>query len=235
MMKNIFVVKYNGEKQSYDQKKVLNSIIRSGINKQQALNILVEVEKKLFDEISTKELYQIVAGEIENFGFKPGQQTYKLREALGRMGSFDFEKFVQQILQKEGFECAYDTIVGGECSEHQVDIIAQKEQKLYYVEVKHHRNFHRNSGLGTVCEVQARYEDMKNGYGKKRFNFTQAWLFTNTKISNHAKKYASCKNIKLTSWKFDSEDLGLEKRIEKVGTSQIERIIRAVYEKKTKN
>jgi Holliday junction resolvase-like predicted endonuclease len=231
-MKSIYVVKYNGEKQSYNQEKVLNSIIRSGIEKQEALNILVEVEKKLFDGISTRELYQIVSQQIESFGYKPGKQTYKLREALGRMRSFDFEKFVLKILQKEGFDCAYDTIVSGECGKHQVDIIAQKNHDLYYVEVKHHQNFHRNCGLGTVCEVQARLEDMKNGFGKKRIDFSQAWLFTNTKISDHAKKYAGCKNVKLTSWRFDSEDSGLEKRIEKLGTAEVERIIRVVSDNK---
>jgi len=233
-MKNIFVIKYNGEKQSYNQGKVLNSIIRSGIEKKEALNILIEVEKKLFNGISTRELYQIVSRQIENFGYEPGKQTYKLREALGKMGSFDFEKFILKILQEEGFECAYDTIVSGECGEHQVDIIAQNENKIYYVEVKHHQNFHRNCGLGTVCEVQARLEDMNNGYGKKKFNFSQAWLFTNTKISDHAKKYASCKNIKLTSWRFDSEDLGLEKRIEKLGNAEVEKIIEIINDKKKK-
>lgn len=233
-MKNIFVTKYNGERQPYKQQKVLNSIIRSGIDKNQALKILVEVEKKLFDGISTQKLYRQVAEEIENHGFEPGKQTYKLREALAKMGSFDFEKFVLKILQEEGFDCAYDTIVEGECGQHQVDIIAQKE-KIYYVEVKHHRNFHRNCGLGTVCEVQARLEDMKAGYGKKKVDFDKAWLFTNTKISNHAKRYAKCKSIKLTSWRFDSEEIGLEKRIEKLGNFEVEKIIKAINGRKKKS
>ena len=150
---NIFVTKYSGEKQKYSQEKVLNSIIRSGIEKSKALSILTDVENKLIDGISTQKLYNIVSEEIEKHGFKIGQHTYMLREALAKMGSFDFEKFVQKMLEKDGFECAYNIIVGGECVEHQVDIIAQKQQKLYYVEIKHHRNYHRNCGLGTICAL----------------------------------------------------------------------------------
>ncbi len=230
---NIFVTKYNGEKQKYSQEKVLNSIIRSGIEKSKALSILTDVENKLIDGISTQKLYKIVAKEIEKHGLKIGQHTYKLREALAKIGSFDFERFVKKILEKDGFECAYNIIVGGECIEHQVDIIAQKQERLYYVEVKHHRNYHRNCGLGTICEVQARLEDMKNGYGKNKYDFSQAWLFTNTKISNHAKQYGKCKNIRLTSWRFDTDNIGLEKRIGKLGSGQVEEIIASINGRKT--
>lgn len=232
-IKDIFVTKYGGEKQKYSQEKVLGSIIRSGIEKSKALNVLMNVEGKLFDGISTQELYRIVAEEIGKRGLKIGLHTYKLREALARMGSFDFEKFVQKILEKDGYECAYNIIVGGECVEHQVDVIAQKQQQLYYVEVKHHSNYHRNSGLGTVCEVQARLEDMKKGYGKNKYDFSQGWLFTNTKISDHAKQYAKCKNLRLTSWRYDSEDIGLEKRIEKLGSMDVKKIIALISRKKT--
>jgi len=229
---NIFVTKYSGEKQKYSQEKVLSSIIRSGIEKNKALGILTDVENRLTDGISTQKLYKIVGEEIEKHGLKIGQNTYKLREALARMGSFDFEIFVHKILEKDGFECAYNIIVNGECVEHQVDIIAQKQQKLYYVEVKHHRNYHRNCGLGTICEVQARLEDMKKGYGKNKYDFSQAWLFTNTKISNHAKQYGKCKDIRLTSWRFDTDSIGLDKRIEKLGSDQTEKIIASINGKR---
>ncbi len=231
-IKNIFVTKYGGEKQKYSQEKVLSSITRSGIEKNKALAVLINVESKLFDGISTQKLYKIVAGEIEKQGLKIGLHTYKLREALAKMGSFDFEKFVLRTLEKDDYECAYNIIVRGECVEHQIDVIAQKQQRLYYVEVKHHRNYHRNCSLGTICEVQARLEDMKNGYGKNKYDFSQGWLFTNTKISDHAKQYAKCKNLRLTSWKFDSEDMDFEKRVKKLGPAEFENIIASLGRKK---
>ncbi len=126
-MKEIFVIKYNGKRQLYDRQKVLSSILHSGVQKNKVLEILKKIEGKLYNNISSKELYQIVSREIEKYGLKQHSRTYRLREALSRLDSSDFEKFVKAFLEKEGFKCIWNQKIQGFCIDHQVDVIAGKK------------------------------------------------------------------------------------------------------------
>lgn len=231
-MREIFVIKYNGQQQLYDRRKVLNSILHSGVEKNKVLEILKKVEDKLYNNISTKELYQIVFSEIENYGLKQHSRTYRLREALSRLDSADFEKFVKAFLEKEGFSCIWDRKIQGFCIDHQIDIIAEKNNQTFFVEVKKHKNFHRDSGLGTVAELWARLEDLQKGFktGKSKINIANAWLITNTKFSDYAKKYSDCKGLKLLGWRYNSfaenKTEGLEKMIENLGVGMITEIVK---------
>lgn len=212
IMKKIWVIKHDGVKEPYDQGKVLNSILRSGIPKNIALEVLSKVESQLFDLISTTELYRIVSRVISQHGLSSYPHVYRLREALAIMGSFDFEKFVQNILSHDNYDAKWNQIISGLCIEHQVDVLARNKQgKFFYVEVKHHQNFHRDCDLGTVIEVWGRFEDLKNGYQNSRhqIDLANCWLITNTKFSAHAKDYALCKKIKLTGWRYSTDDDGI--------------------------
>ena len=237
-MKKISVIKYNGVKEPYNQRKVLDSIIRSGINRKEAQEILPRIEQKLHDNISTRELYQIVNKEILRQGLPLHSSLYRLREALAKMDPLNFEKFIKEVLKKEGYDCQWNLIIPGFCIDHQVDVVAKNEKgETFFIEVKRHRNFHRDSGLGTVVELWGRLEDLQKGYqsGKHKYDFTTAWLITNTKFSSHAKKYSTCKKLKLTGWRYSVEDDGishlkdgLEKKIEKLGLEKVGKIINSI-------
>jgi len=230
-VKKIYVTKHDGSRQLYDQQKAVNSILRAGVKKEQVTKILGQVESQLYDGISTSKLYHLVAVEVDK-AIAPGQpHFYRLRENLGRIGSIDFEKFIKKVLENQGFECQWNQVIAGFCVEHQIDVIAKnKDHSLYFVEVKHHRNFHRQSGLGTVTELWARLEDLKRGFsaGRNKYNFSAAWLITNTKFSGHAKRYAKCKEMKLTGWRYTlngEKTEGLEKMVEKLDPKGIRGLI----------
>ena len=232
-MKKIKLTKHDGSRQLYDQKKVVNSILRAGIRKDKVTQILGVVEAKLYDAMSTAELYHLVAQEIEKAGLTKHSRFYRLREALAKMDPIDFEKFVDQILSQAGYSCQWNLIVRGFCVEHQIDVIARDNQgKLFFVEVKHHRHFHRDSGLGTIAELWAQLEDLRKGFENKRsqYDFNNAWLVTNTKFSNHAKRYARCQNLKLSGWRFNlngrQANEGLEKMLARLGIEKVDKVIK---------
>ena len=231
-MKKIFVIKYNGERQPYDRRKVLSSILHSGVEKTKVFEILKKTEDKLYNNIPTRELYQIVYSEIENYGLKQHSRIYRLREALSRLDSADFEKFVKVFLEKGGFSCIWNKKIQGFCIDHQVDVIAEKNKEIFFVEVKKHKNFHRDSGLGTVAELWARLEDLQKGFkaGKTKINIANAWLITNTKFSDYAKRYSKCKGLKLLGWRYNSsaegKTKGLEKMIENLGVGMVAGIVK---------
>ena len=75
-------------------------------------------------------------------------------------------------------------------------------------------------------------EDLQKGFknGKTDINITNAWLITNTKFSDYAKKYSNCKGLKLLGWRYNSSAQnkaeGLEKMIEKLGVGMIAEIVK---------
>jgi len=227
MLKEINVIKYDGTREAYSQEKVVNSLLRAGVEKEEVTKILAEIEAQLYDDIPTSKLYEIVNSSLDKSDFIRGPHLYRLREILAKMGPIDFEKFVQKMLEKEGYTCQWNTIVKGLCVEHQVDLIAKKEGKTYFVEVKHHTNFHRNCGLGTVVELWGRLDDLQNGFkqGLDKYDFSRAWLFSNTKFSDHARTYARAKDLILTGWRYSTVSEGLEKMVEKLGEEETGRLV----------
>lgn len=210
----IRVRKASGDYEPFLEEKVRSSLQRAGVEKELIENIIAHIKEQLYDEIPTKELYRLIHEEIDRQGLHQHAQFYRLREALAKVDPSDFEKFIKKILEKEGYKCQWNVIVQGFCIDHQVDVIAKKDKQLFFVEVKHHRNPHRDCGLGTVTELWARLDDVKDGFenGKNNCDFSGAWLINNTKFSHHAKKYSKCKGIKLTGWRYQGAQ-GLEKLV----------------------
>jgi len=226
MAAKIRVIKHDGRIQKFDRDKLLGSLLRSRVPRAEAEKIVSEVGKQLFDKISTGEIYQIIYQQLKDQGLETGHRMYRLREALSLLDSMVFEQFVGRLLEKFDYQCSCNQILRGFCSEHEIDVLAEKEGKRYLVEVKHHQSPHRDSGLRIILTLWARLEDL----GKKGEGLDQAWLFTNTKISNHAKKYARCKNIRLTGWRYgaNGSDDSIEKMIEKLGKKEISELVEKV-------
>ncbi|MFH1840684.1 MAG: restriction endonuclease [Candidatus Shapirobacteria bacterium] len=221
-MRQITVIKWDGRKEPYEQNKVVASLVRSGVGQADLGKLLGEIEGELTDPITTKRLFEIVDNILGLYKLEKPREQYHLRDKLAVMDPFEFEKFIQKILEEEGYQCEGNVVVPGFWVEHQIDVVAQKGDKVVMVEVKHHDNPHRLTGLGDACELWARLEDLEHGYreSKNPYNFNQAWLVVNTKFSEHAIRYAKGKNLWLTGWRYQLKDGievrdGLEKQIEK--------------------
>lgn len=211
-MHQITVIKWDGRKELYDQNKVVASLVRSGVSQPALGGLLGEIEGQLIDPITTKRLFEIVDNVLSLYKLDRPRELYHLRDKLAAIDPFEFEKFIQKILEQEGYQCEWNVVVPGFWVEHQIDVVAKKENKVIMVEVKHHDNPHRLTGLGDVCELWARLEDLQR-------HFNQAWLVVNTKFSEHAIKYAKGKNLWLTGWRYHLQDGveakdGLERKME---------------------
>ena len=228
-MAKIWVIKHDGSRQPFSQEKALNSILRAGVDKKQAGEILGIVESKLYSGITTKEIYKLVHSAIRGRVSLLQANFFRVREGLARMGSFDFEKLVARVLESRGFSCQWNVMVGGRCIEHQIDVMAERGAKKYLVEVKHHRSEHRDCGLGDVVEMWGRLRDIEEG--EQITEISGACLVTNTKFSQHACRFASCRGILLLGWRYNSFDRvdgpeeGLEKILEQVGREKVAEMV----------
>jgi hypothetical protein len=211
----VFVTKADGSRQFFDREKVVRTCLRMGASRQMAYEVAGKVERRLYDGIPTAKVLQLV------FFFMRRQQPrvsypYDLRKGMSLMSPKpEFEEFIQLLLSNNGFEVDPNKILVGNCGEHEVDAVARKDGVTYFVEAKHHFNYHALTGLDESRIARAILEDVTEAYesGKISQRFDRAMIITNTKYSEHAVNYGSCRNILQIGWN-TPVDLSVQHMIE---------------------
>jgi Holliday junction resolvase-like predicted endonuclease len=211
----VYVTKADGSKQPFDKQKIINTCLRLRATLEQAQSIADKIEVRAYDGIPTKKILQMIFLYMKKYRPAIGYQI-DLRQAIAMLRSKpDFEIFVAKLFEALGYKVETNLIIQGKCVEHEIDVVARKDSEIILVEVKHHVNHHTYSGLDVFLQLNSTLEDLKEGYesGKNNFKFTKAILICNTKVSEHAKRYALCKGLEFIAWKFPPEK-GLERIIE---------------------
>ena len=199
----MYVIKRNGELEKFDPNKIVRTCLRVGLDEKSAQEVAREVKGEIYNRIPAEELYKIVMEKLRKIE-RSHAYLYRLKEAVAEIEPFAFEKYTKTILENIGYDATWNVIIQGKCVDHQVDVVAKKDGNLYLVECKRHVNPHRFCGLGVGLQVQARLEDIRDGYklGMNKYDFDRAWIVTNTKFSEHIIKYANAKKILLTGWNY---------------------------------
>jgi len=206
----VSVIKATGEKEEFSEDKVKISIQRAGIPKDLEAQVIEHVKSKLYENIPTSEIYRHIMEFLEK---TPSYEKakYSLKQAIMDLGptGYPFEDYVAEILKKEGFTTKTRSLLSGACVNHEIDVVAQKQNERVMVEAK----FHNEPGIRTEVHValytKARFDDIKDKY-----NLSQAWIVTNTKVTSDALAYALCANVKIISWSYPEKE-GLRDLIEK--------------------
>lgn len=196
------VIKADGTLQAYDRNKVMRTIRNYGIADENVEAVVDEIERHLYDGIRTRDILRLVRTMGRRYQPAVGERT-NVRRALGLFRPKpDFELYVRALLAGSGYEVEEGRILQGRCGEHEVDAIAKKDGITYFVEVKHHYNHHKMTGLDEGRIARAIVEDVQEGYkeGRNHFTVDKAMIVSNTKLSAHAKRYAVCWDIKHIGW-----------------------------------
>jgi len=206
-MKQVYIIKADGSLRQFSFKKLVSSVKRSGANTVMANEIARIVIDKLPPKVTTNQIYDLIYKELKGAKMHSTAQVYSLRRSLSDLQPEEWEKYTAKVFSYYGYTTEWNKIIPGASVEHQVDVIATKDNKQWLIECKHHYDFHNDTGLGEILRVQARLEDIQDGYKKKttKYNFYGAWLFVNTKFSDHAKRYAAAKNIILSGWRYPNQ------------------------------
>ena len=215
MVLPIFVTKADGSKQLFDKEKVVKTSLRMGANRRIANEVADEVEARVHNGMPTSKVLQLIFRLLRKH--TPTIQHFlDLRRGLSLMGSKpEFERFVQILLAHHGFEVTPNRIIKGRCVGHEVDAIAKKEGVTYFVEAKHHSNYHTPTGLDESRIARAVLEDVSEGFelGKNDVQIDRAMIVTNTRYSEHARRYGKCRDILQIGWS-SPKTLALQNMIE---------------------
>lgn len=204
----VLVVKKNGDVEEFDREKVIRSLRNSQASDDTINSILGKLDKKLYNKIPTKKIFQFVSSELKK-NEKISGTRYGLKQAMMEMtlgGGFVFEKFMGRVFSDIGFETKMNRIVSGKNITHEIDISLKKDDESTLVECKHFNSSENGISIQTALYVYARFLDLK-----KEFN--KVMLVTNTKFSNQVVDYSNGVGLKLLGWKYPL-GAGLEKIIE---------------------
>ncbi|WP_276977737.1 restriction endonuclease [Flavobacterium filum] len=203
---NINITKASGNKAPFNKGKLKQSLLRSGATNEQADEITHEVIEMLVEGMSTRKIYKTAFRLLRNYS-RPAAARYKLKQAIMELGpsGLPFEQFVGELLKHRGYKSQVGVIVKGHCINHEIDVIAEKDEHHFMIECK----FHNRQGY--VCDVkiplyiQSRFLDVEkqwkqlDGHAEK---FHQGWVMTNTRFSEDAAQYGKCMNMNLVGWDY---------------------------------
>lgn len=203
------VIKKNKEEEVFDEEKFCKNLIHLGLDEESANKICKRIYEKIPSKISSSELFRTTLNELkkEHIGLA---SKYNLKEAIYKLGptGFPFEKYVGKILANYGYDTFTNFWVEGKCIEYEIDILAIKENEKFIIECKYHQEYGIKSDLKTVLYIFGRWVDIR-----EKNEELKPWLITNTKITIDGIRFAECKNLKITAWKYPKDE-SLEKLIE---------------------
>jgi len=207
----IHVLKADRTREPFSEQKVMDSIIRARIPHSLRGEVLTHIKSKLYDGISTQEIYHHIL-EFLSTSPKPYIKTrYSLKEAIMQLGptGYPFEDFISRLLESQGYTTRVRQILSGKCVSHEIDIVAEKNDNSAMIEAKFHNSPGVRSEVHVALYTQARFEDIKF-----RNHITEAWLVTNTKTTIDANTYAHCAGMRVISWDYPQGE-GLRDLIER--------------------
>lgn len=207
------VIKLNGEKEIFSSKKVYNSAMKAGAPAFLAKDISKEIETEIYDGIKTAEIFKKVKDKLkkENLQFS---LRFSLKEGMKKLGpaGFVFEDFIQKVLSRSGMKLKSNKILPGKCCSYEIDFLAEKEGTTYIGECKYRNNAGDKIDVNVCLKAFAVLDDVKNT-GKFNTNLS-FFIVTNSKFTDQAIKYATCKGIRLLGWSYPKNE-GLEDIITK--------------------
>lgn len=193
------VIKATGEKEEFSSDKVLNSIRRAGIPRNVEQHVLSAIESKLYENIPTFEIYQIIMDAMSASEQPYSKSRYSLKQAIMMLGpsGYPFEDFIGKVMEAKGYTTLTRQILEGRCVNHEIDVIAENDHEKILVEAKFHNNPGTRSDVHVALYMKSRFDDLKD-----RFHFDEAWIVTNTKTTLDATTFAQCSGIKIISWNY---------------------------------
>jgi len=212
------ITKANGEREPFRADKLYDSLVNSGAPNDLADRIVREVADSIQDGDRTQVIYRKAFAKLRREE-RPLAARYSVKRALLDLGpsGYPFEDFLGEIYRVRGYQTSNRRVVQGRCVEHELDLIASKDNERIGAEVKFHNNHGIKSDIKVALYVHARFEDIKAGAAvDSEHDYTSRMVITNTKFSHQARDYAACVGLELLAWDYPKHN-NLRTLIEETG------------------
>ncbi|WP_452600721.1 ATP cone domain-containing protein [Pontimicrobium sp. MEBiC06410] len=236
MGNSINIIKHSGDVVPFNVDKLKNSLRRAQTSEEIIQEIITQIEPTIYEGITTKKIYQMAFKMLKDKS-RVSASKYKLKKALMELGpsGFPFEKLVGKLLAHEGFETKVGVIVHGNCVQHEVDVIAQKDNSHYMIECKYHSDQGRFCNVKIPLYIHSRFLDIEKKWKYQKGHeakFHQGGVYTNTRFTTDAIQYGKCVGLLMTSWDYPLGK-GLKNRIDLSGLHPLTALTTITKQEKT--
>ncbi|MEK7538299.1 MAG: restriction endonuclease [Patescibacteria group bacterium] len=205
----VWVLKNSGERELFSLEKLKRSLVRSGADASTVERVASHIVLELKDNMKTSAIYRHAFSILKKNQYVVALR-YSLRRAVADLGpsGFPFEKFVAEILKRKGYSTRTGIILPGFCVSHEVDVLAEKDNKHIFIECKFHNQEGMKSDVKVALYVHARFLDLQKGHERGEQSASrihEGWLVTNTKLTHDAIQYANCAGLNLIGWDYPHE------------------------------
>lgn len=197
-----YITKTTGKKQQYSPAKLKRSLRRAGADVTLAQEIVAQIP---LAQMKTSQDIHTYAFKKLKEAYPPIAARYDVKAALLRLGptGYPFEQFVGEIFRALGYHVKTNQILAGKCVTHEVDVVAENDERKVFMECKYHGRKRLRSNIKVALYVKARFDDlretMQRSAGTKK---VQGLIVTNTEFSSDAQKYARCvAGLGLIAWR----------------------------------
>lgn len=212
------ITKHSGHKVPFDKEKLKLSLKKSGAAADLIKESLAEIEKQIYDGITTKEIYKLAFAILKKASIGHAAR-YNIRLALQMLGpaGFFFEKFISRLYAADGFNTKINLTLQGKCVSHEVDIAIMKNNMVSMVECKFHGSKEGCSDVKVPMYILSRFNDLKvkrHTLFSNSETINSCIIVTNNRFTKDAQDFANCSGISLLSWDYP-QDNNLKDKIDK--------------------
>jgi hypothetical protein len=214
------VRKASGQYAPFDEAKLRHSMHRSGADDQTINLVLQEIRDRIYENMPTKALYKMAYKALKRHNQSVAAR-YSLKQAMLQLGpsGFPFERFFAEILKSQGFSTETGVIYPGKCITHEVDVVAENDTDLVFVECKYHPVAGSMSDVKIPLYIHSRFRDLEAGMHLQRTlngRNLHCRIATNTRFSDDAMTYGRCAGLDLIAWDYPMGK-GLRELIDETG------------------
>ncbi len=205
----INVKKYSGELVPFNPQSLQHSLLRSGATQEQVERVYSAIQDKLYDGISTKELYELAYDNLKSHKDSYAAR-YSLKKALRELGpeGFYFERWIGKLFASDGYQTVTGQTVQGHAVTHEIDVVAAKDKNLLAIECKFRNDVDAKISVTTPMYFMSRVKDISERpvtFFGQEFTFTDGWLVTNAYLTSDSKDFGNYYKINLLAWDYPTE------------------------------
>lgn len=202
--KQTLITKTTGALVPFSEEKLRVSMKRSGADERTIDEVVKQIKPRLYEGISTKKIYRMAFALLKQRS-KHIAAKYKLKTAIMELGpsGYPFENFIGELLKRQGYSTTVSQVIAGKCVNHEIDVVAEKDNVWCMIECKYHNLSGTMSDVKIPLYIQARFKDIESkckelpGHDKLKH---EGWVVTNTKFTTDAVNYGTCAGLRMLSW-----------------------------------
>ena len=200
------VAKTNGELVEYNPRALRISLSKSGASKDEVDEVFDLLAKDIYDGMLTTDLFNLAFEYLKKYRNSYAAR-YSLKRALSDLGpdGYYFEKYIRRLMETIGYNAINGEIIQGNAVTHEIDVIAQKDEILYFLECKFRNDLEAKISVTTPMYFMSRMIDICDNeytYFNKTLKPTKGFLVTNAYLTSDSVDWANYYDVGLISWNY---------------------------------